>query len=243
MSINVIDLFCGAGGATVGLVDGGATQILGIDNDPSALKEYDYLKMFSLSAKVHSHLGDVFVAIDKLHRGAPDVLKAVDFVWASPPCQAYTWSTRKGRKHNFPDYMEVTRAILQLLQAEYGISYVIENVPGAPLHEPSRLCGEMFDLGVIRHRHFETSWPMIPPKHVKHKPPIVRHSKADPTKMIQVSQYCCVSGHGGNSNSFKLEDWRRAMGIGWMSKKHLVEAVPPDYAKYILEDWRVFHGK
>ena len=238
----MIDLFCGAGGATLGLIEGGATQVLGIDNDQSALKEYEFVKAVC-AAKVHSQLGDVFQVIDILHHSAPTVLAEVDLVWASPPCQAYTWSTRKGRQHNFPDYIASTRALLELLHDAYGISYVIENVPGAPLVEPYRLCGEMFELGVIRHRHFETSWPMIEPVHVKHKPPIVRPSKADPNKLIQVSQYCCVSGHGGNSNSFKLTDWATAMGIGWMSKKHLVEAVPPDYAKYIIEDWRNFNGK
>jgi len=27
--------------------------------------------------------------------------------------------------------------------------------------------------------------------------------------------------------------WRRAMGIDWMSKQRLCQAVPPDYSEYI----------
>lgn len=89
------------------------------------------------------------------------------------------------------------------------------------------LCGEMFGLNVIRHRIFETHGFMIlQPPHIKHKPPKDRTHSA----------YCCVSGHGGDSHSFKLEDWQKAMGIYHIDKKeHLTQAIPPAYSEYISQ--------
>ena len=47
-----------------------------------------------------------------------------------------------------------------------GKPYIIENVPGAPLENPIRLCGTMFPgLRVIRHRLFECNpWLDAPPE-------------------------------------------------------------------------------
>lgn len=78
-------------------------------------------------------------------------LEGFDFIWASPPCQAYT---RQGAKGRHPELIEPVRA--RLMAA--GAPYVIENVIGAPLIDPVVLCGSMFGLGVRRHRKFEASY-------------------------------------------------------------------------------------
>ena len=105
---------------------------------------------------------------------------------------------------------------------------VIENVPGAPLLNPIRLCGEMFGLGVIRHRLFESNVPLLALAHKRHKPPII-------IRGVQRSAYACVAGHGGEGYTYRLEDWRTAMGINWMDKKELVESIPPAYSTWIGE--------
>jgi len=51
----------------------------------------------------------------------------------------------------------------------YGLPYIIENVDGAPLLNPAILCGTMFKgLRVLRHRLFETNFPVLVPPHGRH---------------------------------------------------------------------------
>ena len=110
-----------------------------------------------------------------------------------------------------------------------GKPYVIENVPGAPLDNPLTLCGSMFGLPLIRHRLFEC------------RPPIWF-----PPAPCQCSHLFTHSGHGQWSafnkgataimvagNDFKAEDARVAMGIEWMTKKELSQAIPPAYTEFI----------
>lgn len=144
-----------------------------------------------------------------------------DLIHASPPCQHYTWAARKDRIDKFPDLVERTRNLL----LKTGKPFTIENVVGAPLRKDLVLCGEMFGIRVLRHRIFEIEgFNVIQPSHIKHKPQIAKDK----------SYYASVAGHGGDSYSFKLEDWQKAMGIDWViDKKHLTQMIPPIYSYYI----------
>jgi len=123
--------------------------------------------------------------------------------------------------------IEPTRKALQ----NSGAAWVMENVPGAPLIDPIRLCGAMFGLRVIRHRLFESSMPLTAPEHVRHHPPVMRETRDGRT--VQRSWYMTVAGHGGEGYSSTLSDWQGGMGIAWMDKDELVEAIPPAYTEYI----------
>src|SRR5512135_844069 len=69
-------------------------------------------------------------------------LEGYDFIWASPPCQAHTALRKMWNSKPHADLIPQTRE--RLVAA--GIPYVIENVPGAPLSNPIRLCGTAFGL-------------------------------------------------------------------------------------------------
>lgn len=199
--MKVLDLFCCCGGAAKGLSDAGF-EVTGVDITDNHEYPYDF---------VHSNVFDL----------DPYWIAQFDLIWASPPCQAYSWGTRKGRTEKFPDLVDRTRQLLQ----ETGKSFIIENVIGAPITKNLLLCGEMFGLRVLRHRIFEIhGFRVLQPKHEKHKQPL------DKTH----SFYACVSGHGGDGYSFRLEDWQQAIGIDHITKKeHLTQAVPPKYSEYI----------
>ena len=103
------------------------------------------------------------------------------------------------------------------------------------MESPFRLCGQTFGIGVVRHRLFETNFLILTPPHVPcngavqrdlvsvtgHGPP-GRHYRA-----------VTVAGHGGNSRSFSLSSWKDAMGIDWMTRDELTQAIPPAYTEYI----------
>jgi DNA (cytosine-5)-methyltransferase 1 len=87
-----------------------------------------------------------------------------------------------------------------------GIPWVIENVPGAPMRVDVMLCGSMFALKVRRHRWFESSEALAP------WTPPCRHDLPIPGD---------------------LASWSDAMGIDWMTREELAQAIPPSYTEWI----------
>jgi DNA (cytosine-5)-methyltransferase 1 len=135
----LLDLFCGAGGCSVGYHRAGF-DVVGVDLHSQPRYPFDFVQGDALEY-LAGDLGD----FDAIH--------------ASPPCQAYAGSTAwRGDRSKHPDLIGPTRALLEAA----GLPYVIENVPDARrlLRNPVRLCGSMFSLPVRRHRYFETNWPL-----------------------------------------------------------------------------------
>lgn len=151
-----------------------------------------------------------------------------DFIWASPPCQKFSdLAKRNGNADAWPDLIGPVRQ--KLLRS--GLPFVIENVDGAPLIEPVVLCGTMFPgLRVLRHRGFEANYPIYAPAHGKH-PLVFTHDKrkAHYGQMDQNVSFVQVTG-GGNCSTANAAD---AMGIDWMTKAELNEAIPPAYSEFI----------
>lgn len=144
-------------------------------------------------------------------------LSEYDVIHASPPCQAYSWSARRWHKE-WPDLIDPTRELLQ----NTGKPYIIENVVGAPLIDPLVLCGTMFGLKVIRHRLFESNIKLYAPCKCNHK------------GTVKNGDYVTVAGHGGDGCA-KYSVWCKAMGIDWMTKEELTQAIPPCYTNFIGE--------
>lgn len=209
--MRILDLFCGGGGAAMGLHRAGF-DVVGVDINRQPNYPFKFIKADIMDFDV--------------------VLFAEEFdaIWASPPCQAYSvGTTAPGAREKHPELVEPVREML----VDSGLPYIIENVPGAPLRDYIRLCGEMFGLRVIRHRHFETNFQLPEPKHIRHKPPVERAALDGTDRIVKRSWYMQVAGHGGESSSYKMKDWEKAMGIDWMTKAELVEAIPPVYSEYI----------
>lgn len=147
--LRVLDLFCGAGGAAMGLHRAWPdAEIVGVDIKPQPRYPFRFTQM---DWRVYVELppGDF------------------DFYWASPPCQYYSVVTPRKDKWRHPDLIANVRDFFKRLE---GKPYVIENVIGAKkeLREPLMLCGSMFGLRTRRHRLFETSFPCSSPRPCNH---------------------------------------------------------------------------
>lgn len=147
-------------------------------------------------------------------------LSPFDFVWASPVCKRYTRMTncRPDAAEGHPDQIADVRKMLR----GNGMPYVIENVPGSPLEYPVMLCGQMFDLQLIRHRMFECSFPVNPPKHPVHRIKASRAGHWKPGTIMSVA-----------GNYAPVSEARKAMGIDWMTRDEMSQAIPPAYSEYI----------
>lgn len=204
--MRILDLFCGAGGASMGYNRAGF-DVVGVDINPQPRYPFEFVQDDALE----------FLQRD---------LSGFDAIHASPPCQRWS-SLNRGWAQNLEEHDDMI-GITRLLLSRTGLPYVIENVPAAPLDNPVTLCGEMFGLDVIRHRKFETNWPLAQRKHVPHRGSVAgwRHGKH------YDGPYVAVYGHGGGKGT--LEDWSEAMDVWWMETRHeMSQAIPPAYTGYV----------
>jgi DNA (cytosine-5)-methyltransferase 1 len=146
-------------------------------------------------------------------------LEPYDLIHASPPCQDHT-RQYVPRTHG-TGWM--VGAIRERLKAS-GTPWVLENVPGAPMQPNLILCGCVVGLADLeRERWFETSpavFELRPPCH--HERPV-----------ISITGNGTPTGTWRVYGSVSLARAREVMGIGWMTRRELSQAIPPAYTEYI----------
>lgn len=206
MKPRVLDLYCGAGGAGKGYMDAGF-EVDGVDIEPQPDYPGNFIQGDALAyLAAHGH--------------------EYDAVHASPPCQASCTLTKGTNQGNlYLNLIPATRALLALLD----VPTVIENVQGSDLRRDLTLCGEMFNLAVIRHRYFELGgWAAIPTPHKKHRGRVAGYRHGEWFE----GPYFAVYGEGGGKGS--VAQWQDAMDIHWTSnRKSIAEAIPPAYTRFI----------
>ncbi len=149
-------------------------------------------------------------------------LRTFDFIWASPPCQSHS----KGLGAQVATEECVIEPVRRILASSGRVS-CIENVECAPIRHDLVLTGDMFGLGTYRKRVFELAgfWALQPVSAGSRFGPKTRPGS--------------VTVAGGN---FRLDEGSRAMGINWMTRREIQQAVPPVYAEWIGRALITFFG-
>lgn len=219
MKPRLLDLFCGAGGASQGYADAGF-EVIGVDINPQPNYPFEFHQLDAVE------LLEWMAAIGPYWEGC-------DAIHASPPCQAFTAYRRTGLVGDYPDLIDQVRHLLVLLE----LPWVMENVEGAPLHDPVLICGSMFDppMDIRRHRLFEANWDLPAPTWP------CRHKLAGPDRFPGGRSKQRTGSSSGKVRAtieigawdIPLERQRVAMGIDWMTLEELSESIPPAYTEHI----------
>ncbi|WP_411574174.1 DNA methylase [Streptomyces fradiae] len=212
----LLDLYACAGGAAMGYHRAGF-DVTGVDIAPRPNYPFPLIQ------------GDALDVLAGLI-GSGEI-ERYTFVHTSPPCQAAcaltvgtNLSQGWGRSH--VDLVAPTRELLDAT----GLPYVIEQPNGrAKIRKDLTLCGEMFRLGVIRHRNFELGgWSIEQPAHVPHRGRVRgwRHGR------FYDGPDVAAYGNGGGKPT--IPELQNAMGITWTDvREELTEAIPPAYTQHI----------
>ena len=208
--MKLLDLFCGAGGAAMGYSRAGFDDITGVDIAPQKHYHFRFIQADALEYLAeHGH--------------------EYDCIHASPPCQYYSrlrylpWLRDKVYWRSIPP----TRAALQAT----GKPYVIENVWDAywDMLTPTYICGASLGLSLYRHRCFETCpFSVMAPGHRKHDRIIVPGRASLGKRQHGLNGWNGVAGHQAG-----LQRHSEIMGIDWMNRAELAQAIPPAYTYHI----------
>lgn len=201
--MRLLDLFCGAGGASRGYAEAGF-EVVGVDIKHGKRYPYEYLRQDVMTLDV-------------------EFLKSFDVIHASPPCQLFS-STKhlRNAQGKGSSKLDLVEPVREMLLAS-GRPYIIENVLGAPLLNPVTVCGSFFGLKVRRHRLFESNAHLVGT--------VCEHKRQGRPVGIYGSMRDEIPSGGKTAET--MEQAREAMGIDWMLWGELVEAIPPAYSNFI----------
>ncbi|WP_328479502.1 DNA methylase [Streptomyces sp. NBC_00377] len=215
-ALRVLDLFSCAGGAAMGYHRAGYT----VDGcDLADRPNYPFPQ----------HRGDALEYLARLIDTGD--IKRYILVHASPPCQnkcGLTVGTNasQGWGGTHEDLVAPTRKLLDAT----GLPYVMEQPNGrAEIRKDLTLCGEMFGLGVLRHRNFELGrWATAKPAHPPHRGYVRGHRHG----VRREGPYVAAYGKGGGKAT--VPEMQQAMQITWTDvHEELTEAIPPAYTCWI----------
>jgi DNA (cytosine-5)-methyltransferase 1 len=238
----LLDLFCCEGGASEGYRRAGFT-VYGVD----LFRHRREGKLIGYRRQRYPFpalQADALDTLDTLLDGNPvtfdngESLTLADFtvLTASPPCQAYS-ITKNAHTTAHPELIEPTRD--RLLAS--GLPYVLENVEGAKrqMHSPLMLCGTEFHMRAIdsdglevwlrRHRLFESNYLLMGGGGCTHPTDLLCagvYGNGSPSRDAAKAR---AGGYTPPSQAVRAD----LMGIGWMSRNGLSQAIPPVFTEYI----------
>jgi DNA (cytosine-5)-methyltransferase 1 len=226
----ILDTYCKAGGCSKGYQDAGFF-VIGVDIEPQPNFRGDVF--------VQADALDVLAALAKGSTIDPRIPLAVhlDAIHASPPCQASSSLRSLTPDREYPELIPPTRALLE----EIGLPYVIENVPGSALVNPVTVCGATYCPTIVdegggryvlkRHRWFETNFPvMVEPCTCSRGRGTTLGIYGGGTRQDTRKE---ANPNGGNTAKANKAQAQELMGIDWMTRTEMCQAIPPAYTEAI----------
>lgn len=117
--MNVLDLFCGAGGFSTGFLKAGYKIKYAVDSWKGCRETYEY-----------NHPGTEFLPFD-IKMLDPEAFKGIDVVIGSPPCQHFSTAKSSPNPELGMELVNVFREWIDVIKPK---KWVMENVPGLFKH-------------------------------------------------------------------------------------------------------------
>jgi DNA (cytosine-5)-methyltransferase 1 len=196
-------------------------EVVGLDIEEYKRYQFEFVRADALNALEN---WDSFVG-------------SFDAIHASPPCQADSITKHSHSKQ----HVSLVADTRELLKAT-GLPYVMENVVGAKMPGSVIVCGAALDLTaedtdgsplvLKRHRQFESNIPLVGTgcKCAEYRAKgykvagVYGGGSNDRTHAEQVR-------HGGYTPAKSVQE--QLMGINWMTRYGLNQAMPPAYGEFI----------
>lgn len=123
-TLQMVDLFCGAGGLSLGFSQEGFSTALANDIEPCCVDTYAH--NHPETPRDHIVLGDIRLVTDHLEELLRD--KSIDIVVGGPPCQGFSMANRQRliddpRNHLYKSYVDIVKRVKPKF-------FVMENVKG-----------------------------------------------------------------------------------------------------------------
>jgi DNA (cytosine-5)-methyltransferase 1 len=216
--LRCLELFAGGQGSAVGYARAGL-EVHAVDVNPH--DKHPEIESFT-QANAFDVLADV------------EFCRTFDLITGGPPCKDHTDLATLAEREHSTGWMLPT---MILWCQKIGRPWVVENVESAaPIQGSLMLCGTMFDdcwaIGddgvardLRRHRLFASSEFIAPPGPCRHRGP-----------GTTLGVY--GTGGGGQMNrgyKARPDEAKEAMGIDWMTRAELSQAIPPNYTQWIGE--------
>lgn len=123
--LQVVDLFCGAGGISAGLEMAGMEVVFGLDNNKDAIETFK-----ANHPNAEAFCGDA-LSFDY------NTIPPFDVLVGGPPC--VNFSTSKGGRANVLDGLRLVHTFLRLVHERSPKYWIMENVPRVALHLPEEI--------------------------------------------------------------------------------------------------------
>jgi len=141
------DLFCGAGGLSLGLADAGYSVVLGVDNDEDALATH---RAYHPGLSANWDLGDEEV-VEQTGELLRDI--GVQLVAGGPPCQPFSKAgrsglrdlVRTGRRDAHDHRSDLWQSFLRIVSIAKPEAVLMENVPDMALDRDMLILRTMAD--------------------------------------------------------------------------------------------------
>lgn len=142
MQLTCIDLFCGAGGLSIGLERAGFQSVLGMDTHRDAIATYQ-------RAVPHSQALERSVVGYDFRQW-----QGVDLVAGGPPCQPFSNGGKRLAEQDSRDMIpEFARAVNEIMPR----AFIMENVAGLLAHRNSQYMSEVL-------ARFDSRYTILPPR-------------------------------------------------------------------------------
>ena len=121
-TLNVLDLFCGAGGLSYGFECAGFDILLGIDNDAKALETFELNHKGSKSI-----CGDITQITYEDHIKPLLDGKQIDVIIGGPPCQGFSMA---GKRDENDQRNKLVKSYIKFIKLVLPEAIIFENVHG-----------------------------------------------------------------------------------------------------------------